>query len=83
MQEKGHGMAYKIFQVDNSTETGWFLYSKREMDTWLADAQLDIQNIPIGVKWKVINTGIQGKLSEDKKVQGLVVEVEAKSQWKC
>jgi len=83
MRETNSGIFYKMLQVEEGTEVGWLLYSTREMDAGaLADEIEDILGFPVGLKWKVIDMGIRGKLTESQKVQALTVEVEAKHQWK-
>ena len=38
----------------------------------LADEIEDILGFPVGLKWKVIDIGIRGKLNENQKVQALM-----------
>jgi len=77
------GIYYKMLQVEDGTEVGWLLYSTREMDAGaLADEIEDVLGFPVGLKWKVIDTGIRGKMPEKQKVQALTVEVDSKHQWK-
>ena len=83
MRETNSGLYYKMLQVEEGTEVGWLLYSTREMDAGaLADEIEDILGFPVGLKWKVIDTGVRGRMNESQKVQALTVEVEAKYQWK-
>ena len=56
---------YKMLQVEDETEVGWLLYSTREIDPGaLADEIEDVLRFPVGLKWKVVDTGIRGKISE-------------------
>ena len=58
-----------MLQVEDGTEVGWLLYSTREMDAGaLADEIEDVLGFPVGLKWKVIDTVIRGKMSEKQKV---------------
>ena len=83
LRESNSGLFYKMLQVEEGSEVGWLLYSTREMDAGaLSDEIEDILGFPVGLKWKVIDTGIRGKMNESQKVQALTVEVEAKYQWK-
>ena len=69
--------------MEEGAEVGWLLYSTREMDTGaLADEIEDILGFPVGLKWKVIDTGVRGRMNENQKMQAFTVEVEAKFQWK-
>ena len=65
MKETNLGLYYKMLQVEEGAKVGWLLYSTREMN---AGAQADeIENIlcfPVGLKWKVIDTGVRGRINE-------------------
>ena len=44
MRETNSGIFYKMLQVEEGTEIGWFLYSSREMDAGaLADEPQETQ----------------------------------------
>jgi hypothetical protein len=75
--EGKHGMYYKMLQAEHSSEVGWLLYSTRDMDQGaLADEMSDILGFNLGLRWKVIDLGVRGKIPESQKVLALSVEVE-------
>ena len=86
MQEWSHHTSTTFFhnmlQCESATEVGWFLYSTRAMDAGaLADEISDALGFQLGLRWKVINIGIQGKVPEEKKVHALIVEVDTTRKW--
>ena len=47
-----------MLQEEDAVETGWLLYSTREMDAGaLADEITDVIGVNVGLRWKVISTG--------------------------
>jgi hypothetical protein len=77
LMEGNHGMFYKMLQAESSSEIGWLLYSTRDMDQGaLADEMSDILGFNLGLRWKVIDIGVRGKIPESQKVMALSVEVE-------
>jgi hypothetical protein len=82
MQDGDHGLFYKMLQVEESAEIGWFLYSTREMDAGaLVDEIQDLVGVKIGLRWKIIDVGVKGKLPESQRVRALNVEVDSKHRW--
>jgi hypothetical protein len=77
LMEGNHGVFYKMLQAESSSEIGWLLYSTRDMDQGaLADEMSDILGFNLGLRWKVIDIGVRGKIPESQKVMALSVEVE-------
>jgi hypothetical protein len=75
--EGTHGMYYKMLQAESSSEIGWLLYSTRDMDHGaLADEMSDILGFNLGLRWKVIDIGVRGRIPDSQKVFALSVEVE-------
>jgi hypothetical protein len=84
LQEGGHGLFYKMLQVEDSTEIGWFLYSTKEMDAGaLVDEIEDLMGLQVGLRWKIIDVGAKGKLPESQRVRALNVEVNTRSRWEA
>jgi hypothetical protein len=82
LQDGGHGLYYKMLQVEECSEIGWFLYSTKEMDAGaLVDEIEDLVGVKLGLRWKVIDVGAKGKLPETQQVRALCVEVNAKYRW--
>lgn len=77
LMEGTHGMFYKMLQAESSSEIGWLLYSTRDMDQGaLADEMSEILGFNLGLRWKVIDIGVRGKIPDSQKVLALSVEVE-------
>jgi hypothetical protein len=82
LQDGGHGLYYKMLQVEDSTEIGWFLYSTKEMDAGaLIDEIADLVGVKVGLRWQIIDIGAKGKLPENQMIRALNVEVNAKYKW--
>ena len=83
LSASGHGLYYKMLQVEDSAEVGWLLYSTREMDARaLSDEIEDMIGIKVGLRWKTIATGVKN-ISDKTKAQALCIEVSAPEKWKC
>jgi hypothetical protein len=77
LMEGNHGMFYKMLQAESSSEVGWLLYSTRDMDQGaLVDEMSDILGFNLGLRWKVIDIGVRGKIPDSQTVHALSVEVE-------
>jgi hypothetical protein len=77
LMEGNHGIFYKMLQAESSSEVGWLLYSTRDMDQGaLTDEMSDILGFNLGLRWKVIDIGVWGKIPDSQKVHALSVEVE-------
>ena len=73
-----------MLQCESSSEIGWFLYSTQKMDGGaLADEISDMLGVNVGLRWKMINLGTKGKVSEDKKVSAMAIEVDTKYKWQA
>jgi hypothetical protein len=54
-----------MLQAESLLEVGWLLYSTHDMDHGtLADEMSDILGFNLGLGWKVIDIGVQGKIPE-------------------
>ena len=49
----------------------------------MTDEMTDLVGIQVGFRWKVINIGVEGKISDSQKMNALIVEVETKYQWEA
>ena len=79
-----HAMFYMMLQTEESTEIGWLLYTTREMDAGaMADKIADLVGIKVGLRWKVIDINVKGRIPDSQKVNALVVEVETKYRWEA
>jgi hypothetical protein len=84
LKEGFHGLFYKMLQVEDSAEIGWFLYSTKEMDAGaLVDEIQDLVGIKIGLRWKIIDVDAKGKLPENQRVRALNVEVNSRNKWEA
>ena len=84
LESGNHAMFYMMLQAEDSSEVGWFLYTTREMDAGaMADEIADLVGIKVGLRWKVIDIGVKGKIPEAQKVNALIVEVESKYRWEA
>jgi hypothetical protein len=56
LQDRDHGLFYKMLQVEDSLEIGWLLYSTKEMDAGtLVDEIEDLFGLQVGLRWKIID----------------------------
>ena len=77
------GIYYNMLQVDDAVDMGWLCYSTREMDAGaLADEIMETINVPIGLRWKNINTGTRNTTAQNQ-TKALIVEVSSKNRWNC
>ena len=84
MDSGNHAMFYMMLQAEESSEVGWLLYTTRKMDAGaMADEIVDLVGIKVGLRWKVIDIGVKGKIPDSQKVNALIVEVETKYQWEA
>ena len=77
------GLYYNMLQVEDAADLGWLCYSTREMDAGaLADEIMEAINIPIGLRWKNINSGTRNTSTQNQ-TKALIVEVSNKHRWQC
>lgn len=70
-----------ILQAEDPTEVGFLLYSTREMDAGaLADEISAAVGFPVGLRWKIIDSGKKG-MKKSQLIKGLVVEVSASKKF--
>jgi len=69
-KEKKYGLWEASLQSEKPTSIGWLLFSTNTMDLLLLKEQISehIQDIPVGLQWKMINMGIQGQVKESDQV---------------
>jgi hypothetical protein len=73
LQDGEHVLFYKMLQVEDSLEIGCFLYSTKEMDTGaLVDEIEDLMGLQVGLRWKIIDVGMKGKLPESQRIRALL-----------
>ena len=64
-----------MLQVESVVDIGWMLYSLRCMDAGaLAEELFDTHGIEVGLRWKVIDQGLKGKIPSDQRISALHVE---------
>jgi hypothetical protein len=79
-----HGLFERILQCDQTAEIGWLAYSTKVMNTKsLSEAISASIEIPIGLRWKVIDLGKKGKIPANQAVRALHVEVAKTHQWQA
>jgi len=78
MRNKCFGLWKAYLQSEKPTSLGWLLFSTQTMDiNLLKDAISDhLENIPIGLRWKMISQGSQGAIPKDQQVKALHVLVD-------
>jgi len=65
-KEKKYGLWESSLQSEKPTSIGWLLFSTNTMDILPLKEQISesIQDIPVGLWWKMINMGTQGQVKE-------------------
>jgi len=78
MRNKKFGLWKAYLQSERPTSLGWLLFSTQTMDIdMLKDAISDhLENIPVGLRWKMISHGSQGAIPKDQQVRALHVLVD-------
>jgi len=78
MRNKRFGLWKAYLQSERPTSLGWLLFSTQTMDIEvLKDAISDhLENIPVGLRWKMISHGSQGAIPKDQQVKALHVLVD-------
>jgi len=78
-KEKKYGLWEASLQLEKPTSIGWLLFSTNTMDPQLLKEQISkhIQDILVGLWWKMINMGIQGQVKESDQVRALHLYVNA------
>ena len=75
LRSNSHGMYYNMLQAESVVDIGWLLYSLRCMDAGaLAEELYDLYGIEIGLRWKVIDQGVKGKIPADQRISALHIE---------
>jgi len=59
-----------ILAIVKTVSIGWLLFSMNTMDPLLLKQQImeHIQDIPVGLHWKMISMGTQGQVKEEDQV---------------
>jgi len=78
MRNKRYGLWKAYLQSEQPYSLGWLLFSTQSMDVkLLKDAISDlIENIPIGLRWKMISHGSQGAIPKEQQVKALHVLID-------
>jgi len=73
MCNKRNGLWKACLQLEQPTSLSWLLFSTQTMDVkLLRDAISDqLENIPVGLHWKMISHGSQGAILKDQQVKAL------------
>ena len=81
LRSSNHGMYYNMLQAETVVDIGWLLYSLRSMDAGaLAEELFDRHGIEIGLRWKVIDQGMRGKIPSDQRISALHVETKLEAK---
>jgi len=77
-KEKKYGLWEASLQSEKPTSIGWLLFSTNTMDPIPLKEQISemIQDIPVGLRWKMINMGTQGQVKESDQVRALHIYVD-------
>jgi len=69
-KEKRFGLCKVSLQSEKPALIGWLLFSTNTMDPVLLKEQImeSIQDIPVGLHWKMISMGTQGQVKEEDQV---------------
>ena len=75
LRSNNYGMYYNMLQSESVVGIGWMLYSLKGMDAGaLAEEIYDMYGIEIGLRWRVIDQGLKGKIPNEQRVSALHVE---------
>jgi hypothetical protein len=75
LRSNSHGIYYNMLQAESVVDIGWLLYSLRCMDAGaLAEELFDLYGIEVGLRWKVIDQGVKGKIPTDQRISALHIE---------
>jgi len=77
-KEKKYGLWEASLQSEKPTSVGWLLFSTTTMDVLPLKEQISesIQDVPVGLRWKMINMGTQGQVKEADQVWALHLYVD-------
>jgi len=77
-KEKKYGLWEASLQSEKPTSLGWLLFSTNTMDVLSLKEQISesIQDVPVGLRWKMINMGTQGQVKEADQVRALHLYVD-------
>jgi len=77
-KEKKYGLWESSLQSEKPTSIGWLLFSTNTMDIPTLKEQISesIQDILVGLRWKMINMGTQGQIKEADQVCALHLYVD-------
>jgi len=72
-KEKKFGLWEASLQLEKQVPIGWLLFSTNTMVPLPLKEQIteQIQDIPVGLHWKMISMGTQGQVKEEDQVQAL------------
>jgi len=78
MRNKRFGLWKAYLQSEKPTSLGWLLFSMQTMDINLLKDVISnhLENIPVGLRWKMISQGSQGAIPKDQQVKALHVLVD-------
>ena len=83
LRSNSHGLYYNMLQAETVVDIGWLLYSLRCMDAGaLAEEIFDLYGIEVGLRWKVINQGLKGKIPAEQRISALHVEASLENKSK-
>jgi len=65
-KDKKYGLWEASLQSEKPVSIGWLLFSTNTMDILPLKEQISesIQDIPVGLRWKMVNMGTQGQVKE-------------------
>jgi len=78
MRNKRFGLWKAYLQSEQPISLGWLLFLTQMMDIKLLKEAISdqLENIPIGLRWKTISNGSQGSIPKDQQVKALHVLVD-------
>jgi len=78
MHNKCFGIGKAYLQTEQPTSLGWLLFSTQTMDVELLKEAISdkLENIPVGLHWKMISQGLQGAIPKNMQVKALYMLVD-------
>jgi len=78
MRNKRYGLWKAYLQSEQPCSLGWLLFSTQSMDVELLKDAISnlIENVPVGLRWKMISHGSQGAIPKEQQVKALHVLVD-------
>jgi len=77
-KETRYGLWEATIQTESPISVGWLLFSTNNTNTEILKREISkfIEDIPVGLRWKMISLGTQGKIAKENQVQALHIYVD-------